>query len=202
MLFTKSIALLSLCASALAGFNNDTETKQTTTLYPATPVSVEAKTTTWTLSDDTTTSYITFTYFQTHTLSDITTSAAANDAADNNKVAVVTDSVTASSSDSESETTTLTSTLYSTLTQGYSNSTIATSSPATVTSSPVPSSASSIDPQSTSDDSNVTIVYVTLAPITSYVTITADPVTQFVTVTAEPTTSANSMLWSNTTITN
>ena len=201
MLFTKSIALLSLCASALAGFNNDTETKQTTTLYPATPVSVEAKTTTWTLSDDTTTSFITFTYYQTHTLSDISSIASVT-ASDNNKAAVVTETVTASSdSDSESDTTTLTSTLFSTLTQGYSNSTIPAASPATITSSPVPSATSSADSQS-SDDSNVTIVYVTLAPITSYVTITADPVTEFVTVTANPSSVANSMIWSNTTVTN
>ncbi|KAG0670982.1 hypothetical protein C6P45_001489 [Maudiozyma exigua] len=199
MLFSKSITLLSICASALAAFNNDTAAynapvdKTTTTLSPVT--SVEAKTTTWTLSDETTTSYYTFTFYQTHTLpasNQITTTVAAE-----NKNSVVT---TVSSAASSEETTFITSTLYSTITQGYSNATI---SSAQATSIAITTDSATIS--NASADSNVKTVYVTLEPVTSYVTITADPVTQFVTVTADPvkaTLSSSQGQWTNNTITN
>ncbi|SMN20564.1 similar to Saccharomyces cerevisiae YPL163C SVS1 Cell wall and vacuolar protein, required for wild-type resistance to vanadate [Maudiozyma saulgeensis] len=185
MLLSKSITLLSICASALAAFNNETATyaapedKTTTTLAPVT--SVEAKTTTWTLSDDTTTSFVTFTFYQTHTLSAQTPATITVE----NKEATVTDVV-----NSSEETTYLTSTLYSTITQGYSNSTYQPSSP---TSAP------------SNSDSNIKTVYVTLEPVTSYITITADPVTSFVTITADSSTASipsSQAQWSNNTNTN
>lgn len=189
MLFSKSIALLSLCvASVLANFSNETSTsitgtKATKVLAPVT--SVETKTTAWTLSDETTTSYITFTYYKTHVL---TTDATGSDA-----VIATQDSEKVASSlySSPYSTTTLTSTVIYTQSHHYGNVSTGTTTAAVATTTSLSNETSTAAPVT---------VYVTVTPITSYVTITAGPVTKFVTVTAAASNSAVSQLsWSNST---